>query len=81
MSDFFTLTPGKPPVAAAQSADEIARGDDWSIKRRGEAYVLEYWSGQLADHLESVEITGSEAEALRAGKTSVDKLLLAKGLL
>ncbi|WP_419815587.1 hypothetical protein [Glacieibacterium sp.] len=81
MSDFFTLTPGQPPAAVAPTSDEYARGDDWVVKHRSGTYILEYWSGELADHLKTVTLSQQDADALRLGKTSVDQLLAAKGVL
>lgn len=81
MSDFFTLTPGKPPASPAAAPDEFARGDDWIIRLRGGSYLLEYWSGELADHLQTLALSQREADALRQGTTTVDEVLAARGAL
>ena len=81
MSEFFTLGPLTQPGPPVPDPDEVARGDAWSVRLAGGRHVLEYWSGELADHLRSLDISEDETAQLRDGTIDIDAVLLAHGAL
>ncbi|WP_375402675.1 hypothetical protein [uncultured Sphingomonas sp.] len=77
MSDIFSDNPyirlvePKPFSPPPLAADEIFRGDWWSIHRRGDQLIFEFISGELAGRKKWFEISNDEADQLIDGSLDV----------
>ena len=64
---FVRTTAGTYPDPAPRQPGTVAEGGFWSVVRRGEAYVLDYVSGELAGRARQVVISEEEAHRLESG--------------
>ena len=76
----FQVTAHHSPSPASRREDEVARGDSWSVRKRGDGYALDYLSGEHVGREKSVEITEAEAQGLAAREITVDAVPIAHGV-
>ena len=60
--------------------DEVARGDDWYVRRHDGKLELHYMASEQGGRSKHILVSPDEAAQLAAGTVTVDKLLNAHGV-
>lgn len=78
--NYYSTEPGKYPDKKPENSENEFFGDGWSIKIVEGKHLLSYISGSLQGQLKEIEIKSEDAEQARAGKLTLDEMLINYGV-
>lgn len=78
---FIKVKPG--PTASRQATDPaaVAKGESWTLIKRGGDYVVDYVSGELMGRERTLAVSDQEAEEIKAeGDAAIDRVFARHGV-
>ena len=71
---------GKKIEASEKTEIEVferaVRGPTWSVQKKGDTYIFEYFSGQLSGALKQHEVTEADFAQIRNGEITENDLMI-----